>query len=290
MIIISVVNNKGGVGKSTLACSFAQALALVGQKVLCVDNDNQRNLATMLGITITSDATIRDLYQIESISKLGPDKFNTIVADCIIQSSVENLDCITAPDSLCDDDVVDEKILTTVFKKSFIAEMYDFVIIDNHPGMAKLQRASLYPADFVFIPTELQQLAMFGLSIMMHYLTKEMHFKPNQVQIIVNKYRQTIRQDAFFESIQKLFSQSATKTTIPVDPIFDEIITENKILFLDRLKSSKAVPYIVALMVELFSFVEEDQLYGDIKDKRDKHLADNARLRWMQSKKTETKK
>lgn len=44
MVSISFVNNKGGVGKTTLCCNLAQALAIVGQKVLCIDNDGQHNL------------------------------------------------------------------------------------------------------------------------------------------------------------------------------------------------------------------------------------------------------
>ncbi|MFH0920165.1 MAG: ParA family protein [Fibrobacterota bacterium] len=282
MVTIAVVNNKGGVGKSTLTCSFAQALALVGQKVLCIDNDNQRNLATMLGITNTADSSIRDLYQLKDPSRLDREDLDRAIADCVLESTIPELHCITAPDSLCDDDVLDEKILSTIFSKSFMPTFYDFVLIDNHPGIAKLQRASLHAADFVFIPTELQQLAVNGLSIMMQYLTKVFHFKADHVRIIVNKYRETIRQDSFYESIRNMFPDSATETAIPVDPIFDEIITDKKILFLDRLKSSRAVPFIVKLMTEIFPYTE-DSLYDDILQQRNKHLADNARLRMMQS-------
>jgi chromosome partitioning protein len=280
MVTISVVNNKGGVGKSTIACSLAQALALVGQNVLCVDLDNQCNLTTMLGISVARPRTVRDLFKIRSVA--DKEAVAAAVAGCILQTSIEGLHCISAPEFLADDDVGEEKMLSHILQKQFMPIEYDFIIIDNHPGISRLQRASLHAADYVLIPTELQQLAMNGLSVMMLYLTRVFHFNPDKIRIIINKYRQTIRQDAFFAAIHNLFPKSATVHAIPMDSTFDEIITENKILFLDRLKSSKAAPLIVGLMSEIFPFAE-DRLYEDIQERRNRHLADNARLRFFQA-------
>ena len=280
MIVISVVNNKGGVGKSTVACSLAQALALMDQNVLCVDLDNQRNLTTMLGIRTAPENTVRDLLKLSDFS--NKETLNTTIADCVLQSSIENLNCISATDTLCDDDVGEEKVLATAFRKSFVAEHYDFVVIDNHPGISKLQRVSLHAADFVLVPTELQQLAVNGLSVMMRYLTKVFKFPEDHVRIVFNKYRGTIPQEAHFQTVHNLFPKSATKHAIPMDSTFDEIITENKILFLDRLLSSKAVPYIVGLMTELFP-MKQRAIDANIRELRDRHLADNARIRAMKT-------
>lgn len=281
MVVISFVNNKGGVGKTTLCCNFAQALAIVGQKVLCIDNDGQHNLSGMLGLSV-ADVTVRDLYQLKDLTAV-----DSVLSNAILESTVPGLHCITAPDSLSDADVTNEKALAEVISRSFIPTFYDFVIFDNHPGISLLQRASLYPAQFVFIPTELQQLAVNGLSVMFRFLTEVFTFKPDNIRIIPNKYRAVNRQKAFVETMNRLFPGSVTDTPIPLDGTFDELVTEGKILFLDRFMSSKAVPYFVKLMVELFPFTEKS-LSDSLKEKRNKHLSDNARLRLQQISKKES--
>ena len=281
MVVISFVNNKGGVGKTTLCCNFAQALAIVGQKVLCIDNDGQHNLSGMLGLPV-SDVTVRDLYQLKDLATV-----DSVLSNAILESTVPGLHCITAPDSLSDADVTNEKALAEVISRSFIPTFYDFVIFDNHPGISLLQRASLYPAQFVFIPTELQQLAVNGLSVMFRFLTEVFTFKPDNIRIIPNKYRAVNRQKAFIAIMNRLFPGSVTETPIPLDGTFDELVTEGKILFLDRFMSSKAVPYFVKLMVELFPFTEKS-LSDSLKEKRNKHLSDNARIRLHQITKKES--
>jgi chromosome partitioning protein len=281
MVVISFVNNKGGVGKTTLCCNFAQALAIVGQKVLCIDNDGQHNLSGMLGLSV-ADVTVRNLYQIKDLSTV-----DSVLSNAILESTVPGLHCITAPDSLSDADVTNEKALAEVISRSFIPTFYDFVIFDNHPGISLLQRSSLHPAQFVFIPTELQQLAVNGLSVIFRFLTEVFSFKPENIRIIPNKYRDVNRQKAFIETMNRLFPGSVTETPIPLDNTFDELVTENKILFLDRFMSSKAVPYFVKLMVELFPFTEES-LSCSLLEKRKRHLSDNARFRLHQISKKES--
>jgi chromosome partitioning protein len=281
MVVISFVNNKGGVGKTTLCCNLAQALAIVGQKVLCIDNDGQHNLSGMLGLSV-ADVTVQNLYQIKDISTV-----DSVLSNAILESTVPGLHCITAPDTLSDADVKNERILAEVISKSFIPAFYDFVIFDNHPGISLLQRASLHPAQFVFIPTELQQLAVNGLSVMFRFLTEVFSFKPESIRIIPNKFREVNRQKAFIETMNRLFPGSVTETPIPLDNTFDELVTEGKILFLDRFMSGKAVPYFIKLMVELFPLTEES-LFGNLKEKRKKHLSENARNRLQQISKKES--
>ena len=107
------------------------------------------------------------------------------------------------------------------------------------------------------------------------------------IRIIPNKFRDVNRQNAFIETMNRLFPGSVTETSIPLDNTFDELVTEGKILFLDRFMSSKAVPYFVKLMVELFPF-SPDKLSKNIKDQRNKHLSDNARNRLLQISKKES--
>jgi hypothetical protein len=87
--------------------------------------------------------------------------------------------------------------------------------------------------------------------------------------------------------MNRLFPGSVTETPIPLDNTLDELVTEGKILFLDRFMSSRAVPYFVKLMVELFPFAE-DSLFRSLQEKRKKHLSENARMRLQEISKKET--
>lgn len=281
MVSISFVNNKGGVGKTTLCCNLAQALAIVGQKVLCIDNDGQHNLSALLGLSV-ADTTVLDFYRLRD-----PSAADTLLSNAILESTVPNLHCITAPDSLSDADVSNERILADAIAASFIPGFYDFVIFDNHPGISLLQRASLHASQFVFIPTELQQLAVNGLSIIFRFLTEVFSFNAETIRIIPNKYRDVKRQNAFIESLNHLFPGSVTETPIPLDNVFDELVTDGKILFLDRFMSGKSVPYFVKLMVELFPFAQES-LHRNLQEQRNRHLSDNARIRLQQFKAKES--
>jgi len=61
MKMVSIINHKGGVGNTTFTGSTAQALALIGFRILAIDNDNQHNLSSMLGVGV-KNPNIRDVY------------------------------------------------------------------------------------------------------------------------------------------------------------------------------------------------------------------------------------
>lgn len=67
-VIISVVNNKGGVGRTTVTCNLAHALALLGRRVLVVDLDNQCNATALL---LPKKLTVKhSLYEMIALDKL----------------------------------------------------------------------------------------------------------------------------------------------------------------------------------------------------------------------------
>lgn len=274
--VISFINNKGGVGKTTLACTTAQALAIIGKKVLAIDNDGQHNMTTMLKLA-PQNPNAESLYTIGATKTADLEQ---AIEDMTIQTTIDNLHCITAPDTLSGDDIENEYILADAIRKTYVNDFYDFVIIDNHPGIARLQRASLHAADFVFIPTELQQFAVNGLSVLYRLLKESFDFKPKNIKIIPNKCRAIRKHTDFLEALHKMFPSSVT-TPIPFDSTFDDIVTEGKVLFLDRLFSSKSVPHIVKLLTDNFR-LREEKMNDDLLAERNKHLADKARERFQQ--------
>jgi chromosome partitioning protein len=276
MVVISIVNNKGGVGKSTLACNIAQALAINAQKVLAIDNDNQHNITNMLGLNVGS-TTIRDIYLQKNAAAA-----EKVAKTAIMQSNVEGLHCITAPASLSNEDVYDFSLLGQVLRSTFINDFYDMVIIDNHPGLEKLQMASIAASDYVFIPTLLQQLAVNGLTEMFNFLTGRLSVPKENIRIIPNQFRDLKRQREYLATINDMFPGNVTASYLPHDWVVDELVTEEKILFLDRFRA-KITPFFIKLMLELFPFTE-DALWEKMMDERKSHLAENARERLRQYK------
>jgi chromosome partitioning protein len=275
MKTVSILNHKGGVGKTTFTGTTAQALALVGFKVLVIDNDSQHNLSTMLGLAVQSP-NIRDVYL--SALREAPERFFKTIRE----TDVPDLHCVTSPAGLCDADVSDTDFLKQCLDACRLERFYDFVLIDNAPGMDRLQAASIIACHEIFVPIELRQFAVDGIVEMDKMLLANFPHSGKITRIIPNFYRDTIRQKSFVAALQKLFPGKVTKTSIPLDPVFDEVITEGKILFLHRL-SSKGAAYYLKLIHELFD-LDEEKVWEMVIEKRNDRRSNEARQRFWEAK------
>jgi chromosome partitioning protein len=272
MKTVSILNHKGGVGKTTFTGCTAQALALVGFRVLAVDNDSQHNLSTMLGCGVCTP-NVRDIYLSEQ------QQASATLLRSIRKTSLQNLHMITAPRELCDADVQDLHFLSDCMRACRLDRFYDFVLFDNAPGMDRLQISSLFACQEIFVPTELKQFAVDGIAEMEKMLVEKFPGGACITRIIPNFYRDTRRQNAYVAALQKLFPGKVTSTPIPIDSVFDECITENKILFLHRF-SSRGAAYYLKLIHELFDLSEE-KVWNMVMEKRDQTRSDEARQRFL---------
>ncbi len=275
MKIVAVLNHKGGVGKTTFAGSIAQALALMGNRVLAIDNDSQHNLGTLLGVPVSIPG-IRDVYK--SKIRVAPQLFLRTIRT----SPIENLHCITAHRDLCDADVPGALFLKNVIELCGLKRFYDFVIIDNPPGLDVIQGSAIYAADEIFVPTELGQFALDGVVEMDRILSERYHSTVGITKIIPNFYKDSKRQNAFLATLQELFPGKVTATIIPIDPVFDEIVTDQKILFLHRLYSKGAAFYL-KLVQELFG-LNHDAVWEKMVDKRKDRMSLDAKDRFTKQK------
>ena len=160
--IISFVNQKGGVGKTTTCVNMAAYVANSGFKVLLVDMDPQGNASSGLGIDKTGD--IKTMYQV-------------IDGECSIEqtikpSMVKGLDVIPSTVDLAGAEVElihianREKFLKErIFK---IKDLYDFVMIDCPPSLGLLSINALTASDSVIIPIQCEFYALEGLSQLMN--------------------------------------------------------------------------------------------------------------------------
>ncbi len=267
MQVISFLNNKGGVGKTTLCCNIAQALAITGKKVLCIDNDNQHSLGNRLQIPV-GKVNIRNLY----LEYGAASDYVPFLEKAIFQTAIPRLHCLTSTFGLLNADVKVMKTLRNLIYNSEIASFYDYVFIDNHPGLDLLQQASILASDRFFIPVFLKQQSLEGLSELVTFLQR-LQVPTDKITILPN-YNEGLKHDESMLSVLlKMFPATTAKTVIPKDRCIEEVENLGKILFLDRLMSAKSIPYLIKLITELFpDDYEEETLSKTMISKRSQYL------------------
>ncbi len=156
--IVAVVNQKGGVGKSTTAVNLSACLALLGKRILLVDIDPQGNATTGLGIdkrTIENDSYALLLGEIGATS-------------AIIPTDVENLSIIPATSNLAGAEVelVSALARETRLRQALaeVVDRYDYVFVDCPPSLGLLTINALVAADQMIIPIQAEFYALEGLS------------------------------------------------------------------------------------------------------------------------------
>lgn len=160
--IVSISNQKGGVGKTTTAINLSSAIAAYGKKVLMIDTDPQANATSGLGLdnSIEGNST----YEIFISDKK--------VTDCIKDTQIQNLKIISANINLvaAELELVDlshrESILRNKLNEflSENIEAFDFVLIDCPPSLGLITVNALTAADSLLIPVQCEYYALEGLS------------------------------------------------------------------------------------------------------------------------------
>ena len=155
--IISIANQKGGVGKTTTAINLATAMAAINKKILIIDADPQGNASTGLGLT-NKDRN-PSLYQL-----LTSQKFDS---RAIKKTIIPNLDIITSTQDLAASEIELAEIKereSSIRNLITNIEGYDFIFIDCPPALGLLTINSLVASHSVIIPLQCEFFALEGLS------------------------------------------------------------------------------------------------------------------------------
>ena len=155
-MIITIANQKGGVGKTTTVVNLATALASIDKKILVIDMDPQYNSSMSF-----------NAYNInKSIYKV----FSSLIDinDAIQKSQIPKLDVISACEDLAaaEHELSDDDERNYLLKKyiSNIKNTYDYIFIDTPPTLGLLTVSSLVASDEVLIPVQCEFFALEGLS------------------------------------------------------------------------------------------------------------------------------
>ncbi|TFD34250.1 ParA family protein [Cryobacterium cryoconiti] len=164
--IISLCNQKGGVGKTTTTINLGAALAGYGRRVLAIDFDPQGALSAGLGVPTHDVTTIYDLLLSGSVNP----------SDAIQKTSVHNLDIIPANIDLSAaevhlvNEVAREQILARVLRK--VSGDYDVILIDCQPSLGILTVNALTASHGVLIPLECEFFALRGVALLIETIDK----------------------------------------------------------------------------------------------------------------------
>jgi len=156
-MIVTVFNNKGGVGKTTTTINLAAALNKLGKRVLLIDIDAQANLTTGLGIDPLNDV---ELLNKKDITHLLTEP-KTSLEDTIIQKRWDDVQLDIVPSHIRLSDMeatlistVDiDRVLAKKLKK--YNQQYDYILIDPPPSFGKANTISLMASSAILIPTQL---------------------------------------------------------------------------------------------------------------------------------------
>ena len=208
--IISIVNQKGGVGKSTTCVNLAAALGKGKSKVLVVDLDPQGNSTSGLGVDKSSPVTI---YEVliegqEAAQAVVKTPYGDVIPSNKVLSGAE-IELVNLEDR--------EHRLQRMLRP--IAEKYDYVLIDCPPSLGMLTINALCASDSLLVPVQCEYYALEGLSQLMSTV--------RQVKRLYNPYIELegVLLTMFdgrlnltlqvVEEVKKYFPQKVFKTVIP---------------------------------------------------------------------------
>ena len=250
--IISLISQKGGVGKSSSVINLSHAFAIGGYKVLIIDFDSQGSIKTGLGITITNELGCKEL-----LTKSN-DSMQSLISN---QKEYKNLDIICsnihspaeekAIFQICNKD----NVLSNSLKKKIQA--YDLVIIDAPASTNSLITNIIYASDYILLPLQCEKLAVASLARFLKYFQllqiqiKNKEIKLAGLLLTMFKKNSNVHRRVC-EQIYETLGDSVFRTIIPFDEALVESHALKQSIFSYKMNSASATAYI-KLMKEIIT-------------------------------------
>ncbi len=240
--IISVANQKGGVGKTTTAVNLSASLAVLEKKVLLVDCDPQANATSGLGI--------------------NPDELEHSVYDCILgqanaedviyETDTPNLDLLPTRIDLVGAEV---ELVNEKGREQFLARVleplrgsYDFIVIDCSPSLGLITLNALTASDAVLIPIQSEYFALEGLGKLLNtvrIVQTRLNPKLTIEGLLITMYDNRLRlARQVVEDVREHFKQLVFETVISRNTKLAEAPSYGKNIIMHDAASTGAVQYL----------------------------------------------
>ena len=210
--IISVANQKGGVGKTTTTVNLSTLLAKKGKKVLLIDTDPQGNATSGLGVTKELELSVYDVL-------VG----DTTFIDTVEKTSIKNLSICPSNISLAGAEVQLVSMMSREqrlkVKLDEIKDLYDFILIDCPPSLGLITLNAFTASDSVLIPVQCEYFALEGLGQLLNTvnLVKKHLNKGLEIEgALLTMYdARTNLSNQVVKEVKKYFEGKVYKTVIP---------------------------------------------------------------------------
>lgn len=237
MKIISLINQKGGVAKTTSTLSLASALSKLEKKVLVIDIDPQGNATTGAGINKTElKATTFDLLL----------RSNQI-EECITTNGVFDIIGTTIELASAEYEMFNRFLRESLLRKKLQDKKnYDFVLIDCPPSLSLLTINALVASDEVLIPVAPEPFALEGISQLINTILKIREINENLEikSVFITKFDQRKKTNIEIkEGLEKMFKDKLSKTIIRVSSDIEKGQFINKDIYEYNPKCNAAIDY-----------------------------------------------
>ena len=166
--VITIANNKGGCGKSTVVSNLGYCLSEINNnRILLIDSDMQMNLSYSYGIERKIDNNLN-----VSLIKEEP------LFDYIIKTSYDNIDIVISDFDMA---TIEMTLFTKTLRESVFKRIlgpvvekgiYDYIIIDTNPTLGMLNFNILNASDYVFVPVEMSAFGILGLEVVTKFIAQ----------------------------------------------------------------------------------------------------------------------
>ena len=209
--VISVANQKGGVGKTTTTVNLSTLLAKKGKKVLLIDTDPQGNATSGLGVTKELELSVYDIL-------VG----DTTFEEAIEETAIKNLKICPSNISLAGAEVQLVSMMSREqrlkVKLDEIKDKFDYILIDCPPSLGLITLNAFTASDTVLIPVQCEYFALEGLGLLNTVNLVKKHLNKNleiEGALLTMYDARTNLSNQVVKEVKKYFEGKVYKTVIP---------------------------------------------------------------------------
>lgn len=224
--VISVINNKGGCGKTSICSGVGCALAEMGYRVLLVDADAQRNLSSSFDMP-------------RSEKNFGKAILNEESLDGYIQpTQYENIDIVVGDVSFS---TIDMQLFTKVHRENIVRASlwpvvqkgyYDYIIVDTNPNLSLLNFNVVNSSHYCLVPVQPAGFDLDGVEVVLDFIRGIQPYNPDLKigGLVINRFdaRNKLISDAALSQLKENYSELLFDTIIRVDAKLQNAQWENR--------------------------------------------------------------